>query len=59
MLLNDILQNSVITTTYVDACTPNPCFNGGRCIGPSPYIICECPSGFMGEYCQRLSVPFK
>lgn len=33
-------------------CTPNPCKNGGDCIGSVDSFICECPPGTAGETCE-------
>nr|XP_039269459.1 coagulation factor IX-like isoform X1 [Styela clava] len=33
-------------------CSPNPCFNGGKCYETDDGFICECPSDFMGKKCE-------
>ncbi|CAM9593916.1 unnamed protein product, partial [Laminaria digitata] len=36
-----------------DACSPNPCQNGGSCsIDPAGGHLCSCASGFGGMACQ-------
>lgn len=34
-------------------CTPDPCKNGGRCIGTQRSFTCVCPVEFAGETCNE------
>ena len=40
------------TCTYVE-CNPNPCYNGGTCSYINNKIVCECPEGYGGAYCDK------
>ena len=35
------------------ACVPNPCQNGGRCIGEWDSFFCDCPVEFAGLVCLQ------
>ena len=36
-----------------DACTPNPCLNGGACLSNSfGGFTCQCPPGYSGQRCE-------
>ena len=36
-----------------DACTPNPCLNGGTCISNGfGGFTCQCPAGYSGQRCE-------
>ena len=41
-----------------DACRPNPCMNGGECVGSSAYPKCKCPPQFYGQYCEKSGYGF-
>ena len=34
-------------------CDPNPCFNGGRCIGSWTSFACDCKPQFAGTTCKE------
>ena len=34
-------------------CNPNPCFNGGKCIGQWNSFICDCRPQFTGTTCKE------
>ena len=36
----------------IDRCEPNPCHNGGTCGISDDDVVCECPSGYSGEFCE-------
>ncbi|ELW47972.1 Coagulation factor XII [Tupaia chinensis] len=34
------------------ACSTNPCLNGGRCIAAQGQRLCHCPAGYTGPFCD-------
>ncbi|XP_060559418.1 delta-like protein C [Ruditapes philippinarum] len=36
-----------------DACMTSPCKNGGECWIKDGQSVCQCQSGFMGDYCEN------
>ena len=36
---------------FLDLCHPNPCLNGGTCIGGMDSYNCTCATGFAGNNC--------
>ena len=43
---------------FADAvCDPNPCGNGGRCVGEWNSYFCDCPVEFAGPECLQGKVP--
>lgn len=36
----------------IDACDPNPCFNGATCNDLQSSFTCTCPDGFGGASCE-------
>jgi hypothetical protein len=41
----------------MNACSNNPCYNGGNCLLNGNSFICQCPNGFSGNNCQQISQP--
>jgi hypothetical protein len=39
---------------FVNACETNPCKNGGTCESYEDSGVCNCPSGFIGRYCETV-----
>jgi hypothetical protein len=40
------------------ACSPDPCLNGGTCLEPSPEaFVCQCPEAFIGTFCESEAPP--
>jgi len=52
-----LLESSVLPGCgFTDAqCSPNPCSNGGRCIGMWESFFCECPPQYSGRTCTEPS----
>lgn len=50
-----LLESSVtLGCQFTDAqCSPNPCENGGRCIGTWESFVCECSPQYSGPNCTQ------
>ena len=46
-----VLQYFVEIIYIIDACRPNPCWNGGRCTPKENSYHCHCTSGHSGMTC--------
>ena len=57
---SDPLLESGVTLgcQFTDAqCSPNPCENGGRCIGMWESFVCECSPQYSGPNCTQCKLP--
>ncbi|XP_048190051.1 coagulation factor XII [Perognathus longimembris pacificus] len=34
------------------ACSSNPCLNGGHCLEAEGHPLCQCPAGYSGPFCE-------
>eukprot|EP01136_Pigoraptor_vietnamica_P014521 Opistho-1_new@56791 len=41
-----------LTLGAFGSCRPNPCKNGGTCVGEDKGFFCECPDPYFGDLCQ-------
>jgi hypothetical protein len=48
----DLLSSFNARQCSVDLCDPSPCKNGGTCNAVGNSVSCQCPSGFLGPYCD-------
>ena len=39
----------------VSSCTPNPCFNNVSCSLVNSRVMCRCPPGWRGQFCDTLA----
>ena len=39
-------------TIVIDGCSPNPCKNGGICLGTVDRYKCKCVGDFVGKNCE-------
>lgn len=37
----------------IDDCSSNPCNNGGTCSDLKDDVLCECPAGYSGKFCEN------
>lgn len=51
ILFDQSINNCIPDLNY---CTNNqPCKNGGLCTNTGESFTCQCPPGFIGEYCEK------
>ena len=48
-----LFYNVLINHTVMSECDEDFCQNGGTCIKHVLTVMCECPSGFIGYFCQE------
>ena len=48
-----LFYNLLIYYTVMSECDEDFCQNGGTCIKHVLTVMCECPSGFIGYFCQE------
>ena len=50
LLAQEISPSCALTQSQ---CTPNPCKNGGQCIGSQSSFTCVCETEYAGEHCTE------
>ncbi|RZF33915.1 hypothetical protein LSTR_LSTR012257 [Laodelphax striatellus] len=50
-------MNEILPTAELDACSTEPCKNGGSCEPTSGSFQCICTAGYTGELCDDLLIP--
>lgn len=44
-------------SVFADHCFENPCMNGGQCSNLATGVVCTCPKGYWGKFCQSAYTP--
>ena len=47
---------SLLSSSDVDDCHPNPCKNHGKCVDGVNSYTCKCPRGFAGPNCEKSEI---